>query len=372
MHYDLRDKENALQLTGFANYSSISDPVAAKNPTTGGYYQINLNEIKGKWQEWIWHELITPHYDQNDFGILFYNNQMTNGAGFQYYNQEMKKGPFTSAGFWMNLNYKTQVQPLQYQEWETSDGFNAQLKNFYSVGLNFYSKPLYYYDYYEPRVEGRKYYHYPIYYGNVYVNTDYRKKLSAFIQIGYGEAPEPDNPFVEGDLEVSWVVNDHMKISPGIYASEDKGTKSFVDFDEDGNSIFGKRNTSTVSNAVTITYTFNPKMNVNFRARYYWSRVNWLEYYVLEDDGTLSATDFSGNYDINFNVFNIDAVYQWEFAPGSFVNVIWKNNIFQSDNAGYDDYLLNCRKTFTSPSSNGISVKLIYYLDYLYLKKKQA
>ncbi|MFI5134504.1 MAG: DUF5916 domain-containing protein, partial [Chitinophagales bacterium] len=309
LHYDLRDKANYFQVTGFGNFSAIFDPTTESNPTEGGYYQINLNKIKGRWQEWFWHELITPNYNQNDLGILYYSNQMTNGAGFSYNNQEIKKGIFTNASFWVNLNYKTQVKPLQYEEWETSDGWNVVLKNFYSFGGNLYGKPFWYYDYYEPRVAGRKYYHYPFGYGNIWMNTDYRKKINAFVFFGFGEAPGPHNPFYETEVQLNWIVNDHFSVSPDIYLSKDFGTKSFVDFDADGNSIFGARNTSTVSNAITIKYAFNPKMNINFRARYYWSKVNWLEYYLLHDDGTLGPTDFTGNYDINFNVFNIDAVY---------------------------------------------------------------
>lgn len=369
VHYDLRNKQNALQLTGFANLSAIFDPLAGGNPVMGGYYNINFNEIKGKWNEWFWHELITPEYDQNDFGILYYNNQMTNGAGFSYYNQELKKGPFNSANFWLSMNYKTQVKPLRYQEWEGNAGGNVTFRNFYSVGTHIYTKPFWYYDYYEPRVDGRKYYHYPFVYSNVWVNTDYRKKLSAFVVLGFGEAPGENNPFYETETGLTWIVNDHLAVVPAVYLSKDYGTRSFVDFDEEGNSIFGVRNTSTVSNAVSIKYTFNPKMNINFRARYYWSKVNWFEYYELLEDGTLGATDFAGNYDINFNVFNIDAVYQWEFAPGSFVNVIWKNNILQSDDLGQDDYFTNCSKTFSTPSANGVSVKVIYYLDYQNIKK---
>lgn len=372
LHYDVRNKQNALQLVGFANMSSIFDPQSNPDPVLGAYYNVNLNEIKGKWSEWIWHELITPGYDQNDFGILYYNNQMTNGAGFSYYNQEVKKGPFNTANFWFSMNQKTLVKPMEYVEWEASTGGNVTLKNFYSIGSNIYSKPFWYYDYYEPRVEGRKYHHYPFVYSNLWVNTDYRKKLNAFFLVGFGEAPGPENPFYESELDLNWIINDHLAISPIVYASKDFGTKSFVDFDEEGNSIFGSRNTSTVSNAVNIRYAFNPKMNLNFRARYYWSKVNWFEYYQLLEDGTLQPTDFSGNYDINFNVFNIDAVYQWEFAPGSFVNVIWKNNILQSDDAGQDSYFVNCDKTFSTPSSNGVSVKVIYYLDYQYFRKRSS
>lgn len=370
IHYDLRNKINSLEAVGFGNYSMIFDD--GGSPTTGGYYQINLNDTKGKFTPWFWHELITPNYDQNDLGILFYNNQMTNGTGFSYNNQELKKGPFYNYNFYFNVNYKTLVKPLVYEEWETSGGFNATFKNFWSVGSNLYGKPFWYYDYYEPRVEGRKYHHYPFGYGNVYVNSDYRKRVFVSLLAGFGEAPGPDNPFWEVDVAPNFTINDHLVIGYDIYISKDRGTESYVDMDADDNIIFGTRNTSTVSNNLNLKYAFNPKMNVSFRARYYWSKVNWVQYYELQEDGSLGSTDYTGNNDINFNVFNIDAVYAWEFSPGSYLNVIWKNNILQSDDAGSDNYFTNCSKTFDTPETNGISVKLIYYLDYLSLKKKSS
>ncbi|MBA3647535.1 MAG: carbohydrate binding family 9 domain-containing protein [Chitinophagales bacterium] len=367
-HFDFRDKENAWKLAGFANFSARFD--GANGNTNGGYYNVNLNDIKGKFTEWVWHEVITPNYNQNDLGILYYSNQMTNGAGFNYYNQELKKGHFSSINFWTSINFKTQVVPLQYQEWEGNSGFSCQFKNFYQAQISIYTKPFWYYDYYEPRVAGRRYYSNPYAYLNFFLGTDYRKKLSLNGNLGYGDGAGPDNPFVDLSLNPKWTLNDHVQLSYSLYVSRDLGTKSYVDMDN-SNIIFGARNTSTVSNTLSADYAFNPKMIFTFRARYYWSRVNWTKFYHLNENGSLGTTDFTGDYDINFNVFNIDAVFAWECAPGSFLNVIWKNNIFQSDDKGADNYYNNFTKTFSTPQTNGVSVKFIYYLDYQVLKRRQ-
>ena len=85
-----------------------------------------------------------------------------------------------------------------------------------------------------------------------------------------------------------------------------------------------------------------------------------------------SILEDKNNYDQNFNVFNVDMIYNWEFAPGSHFSIAWKNNINQDDDLGRDNYYSNVHKTFTAPQSNGLSAKLIYYLDYQYLKMKRA
>ncbi len=370
IHYDIRNKANSLEAVGFGNLSMVFNE--GSKPATGGYYQVSLNQTKGKFNPWFWHELITDEYDQNDLGILYYNNQMTNGAGFNYNNQELKKGPFYNISGWYSLNYKTLVKPLVYEEWETNGGMYVTFKNFWSGGVSLYSKPFWYYDYYEPRVEGRKFYHNPFAYSSAWINSDYRKNISVSVSAGYGDAPGAGNPFFDGSIAPTITVNDHFSIGYELYLSSDHGTESFVDIDADDDIIFGTRNTATVSNNLRLRYTFNPKMNISFRARYYWSKVNWTEYYLLNEDGTLGDTEYSGNNDINFNAFNIDAVYAWEFAPGSYLNVIWKNNIQQYDDLGMDTYFDNVGKTFQTPQTNGLSIKLIYYLDYLALRKKTS
>lgn len=64
-------------------------------------------------------------------------------------------------------------------------------------------------------------------------------------------------------------------------------------------------------------------------------------------------------------------VYTWEFAPGSFINVVWKNAVYDFDNAVERNYFKNISNTLESDQNNNISFKIIYFLDYLQLKGKK-
>ena len=66
-------------------------------------------------------------------------------------------------------------------------------------------------------------------------------------------------------------------------------------------------------------------------------------------------------------------VYTWQFAPGSFLNLIWKNSVNQYE-SGNDvqldrDYFGNLKETFRAPQTNNLTLKVIYYLDYLTMKR---
>jgi hypothetical protein len=113
--------------------------------------------------------------------------------------------------------------------------------------------------------------------------------------------------------------------------------------------------------------------------RHYWITVRYNDYYRLLPDGYLTPTDYSVNNDFGVNIFNIDLVYTWNFAPGSEINVVWKNAINtyepESDSPTMDEiessYFQNLKNTINSPATNSFSVKILYYLDYQYLKKKK-
>ena len=109
-------------------------------------------------------------------------------------------------------------------------------------------------------------------------------------------------------------------------------------------------------------------MNLTFRARHYWQRVDYKEFYQLKEDGELSKRDWTGNQNRNANIFNVDMVYTWQFAPGSFLNLIWKNSVYDFESGNQvqitDPYTTNFRKTLSAPQNNNLTLKVIYYLDY--------
>ena len=114
-------------------------------------------------------------------------------------------------------------------------------------------------------------------------------------------------------------------------------------------------------------------MNVNIRLRHYWSILENTNFYNLKADGYWNEIAFMPNRNVNFNTFNIDMFYTWDFLLGSRLTIAWKNAL--GGNANIDPYTntsygKNLGKVIDSPHSNEITVKIVYYLDYLKLKKK--
>jgi hypothetical protein len=75
-------------------------------------------------------------------------------------------------------------------------------------------------------------------------------------------------------------------------------------------------------------------------------------------------------------------IFRWEFAPGSELAFSWKNSVLQTDDSeamqtyfsnpnDIAEYFDNLGTTIGSPADNSLSLKLLYYLDYAYLKKRK-
>ena len=65
-------------------------------------------------------------------------------------------------------------------------------------------------------------------------------------------------------------------------------------------------------------------------------------------------------------------VYIWQFALGSFINVVWKDAISGFNRDVNTNYFKNFGNTLRSDQQNSISIRVIYFLDYLNLKKKRS
>ena len=119
-------------------------------------------------------------------------------------------------------------------------------------------------------------------------------------------------------------------------------------------------------------------MGISFNLRHYWAKVQYNSFYLLNSDGTLSASTYTGltNDNIslhnnNFNAFTIDMVYNWVFAPGSQLSIVWKNPIF-NENENVDlNYFKNTNDLTSQSATNSLSFKLLYYLDYNKVRRKK-
>lgn len=69
-------------------------------------------------------------------------------------------------------------------------------------------------------------------------------------------------------------------------------------------------------------------------------------------------------------------VYRWNFAPGSELNVVWKNQLFEEsrlgDLDGYtlpESYASNFNQMIEQGFFNSLSIRLISFIDYSRIKQ---
>ena len=111
-------------------------------------------------------------------------------------------------------------------------------------------------------------------------------------------------------------------------------------------------------------------MSLKLDARHYWSNAVYSAYNYLANDGTLQASNYNTSHDIDFNTFNVYLSYVWQYAPGSEMSIVYQNSILTSNSLILNDYMDNFTNTLEAPQNNSLSVKVIYYLDYLYARSK--
>jgi hypothetical protein len=141
---------------------------------------------------------------------------------------------------------------------------------------------------------------------------------------------------------------------------------------ENEDIFFGLRDNSTISTTLNMEYIFMADMYITFRMRHYWSRADYTgDYFLLQDDGSLSTVAYDYDHDYNYNAFNIDMVYTWRFAPGSEMSLVWKNSIYADSEEIYYDFEDNLKHMFGKGSTNSISLKILYYLDWMYFQKRK-
>ena len=192
---------------------------------------------------------------------------------------------------------------------------------------------------------------------------------------GYKWSPEYNRNNYYGSISPRWRVNDRLTFRLSFDYDLDKNNIGYVDhIISDGveEIVFGRRDLKNIENVFKTSYIFTNKLAMDFRLRHYWLNARYKSFYYLTEDGYLEPADYSENNDFEFNAFNIDMVIRWEFAPGSELALAWKNAILTfSDSEIADRYLKNLEQLFESPADNSLSLKVLYYLDYVYFKRKK-
>ena len=378
---DLFDKKNMWNIGGNV---SVSNLFGRDDKTITGYaHSFYFSKVSGHFNFQVWQDLVNAKYDKSDLGYITNNNSMDQGfwAGYSWTKPSKWYNQFRLNS---NIFYSRLVSPvdllkrkeMMYQNTSYNFNANGQLKNLWWVGANI-NGGLNRNDFYEPRKYGRVFKDKPRVYTNAWWESNSAKKISWGGNISLGKGAYFNRTLIGYGLFGKVRFSSKFSVDHQLNVEQTKDQAGYAE--TVGETIyFSRRNVTSVENIFSVKYNFNNRMGLSLRTRHYWSKVDPKEFFVLDVYGDLQrpASPFTGNVNQNYNFVSMDMVYTWQFAQGSFVNIVWKNinENFQRDFE--KDYFNNFSKTIgrngynNLTQFNSLSVKVIYFLDYLTMKNK--
>jgi hypothetical protein len=377
----LYDKENKFGIVLQPRYSRIY----RKTDGYDGFKNfIEIGKVSGKLQYSLSNDLKTDKYDPNDLGFLLSPNEV-NTTGKISYNIYRPNGTFLNQQYGFSASQSYLYKPFEYQKTELIATAAWTFHNFWTLKIEAGSYPTWSNDFFElqtpssnlatPRQKLRRApYHYVLLNGM----TDNRKRLLLTWKLGGAEGPLPDNPFYQGSLEARYRFSDRFTMTATYFRQHDHGQfgYSFVRDPDTQAPILARRQYTDVTTVLSGIYNFTPRMNLTFRARHFWNRIINTNLFDVSPDGDwverLSMT--AADYNVNYNVFNLDAFFTWDFRLGSRIIFGWKNSLgpdYENFVSGpeFKSYTSNARRIMEIPHGNEFTLRFIYYLDYQQIRK---
>jgi len=371
----INNKENTRVYVGKLK---MSQEFEGSDLTKGFAGMLAVAKTSGNYQFDLYTVIEDDKYNPNDLGFLYSNNEITNGLSLSYHQFNENKR-FVSSNISTSINHQTLFTDQKFVNLELGMSARMTLKNYTTISIRTNINPYEKNDFYEARTGSLTH---PLkrsksINGGGWVSTDYRKKLA--VDIGGGGAL---NPLYEGygyhwRISPRWRVNDNISLRYVLSIRNKYNDIGFVKNDTSGilieppqiDYIFTKRNTNMITNVLSANYIVNNKMDLSIKLRYHMDQVKNLEFKTLGDDGYLYESNYNEKHNINYTTWTSDIAFNWWFAPGSQMSLVWKNAIDNEDNILINHWVDNVEASSNLAQQNSLSLKIIYYLDYLYLRK---
>ncbi|MBE0649019.1 MAG: carbohydrate binding family 9 domain-containing protein [Bacteroidales bacterium] len=370
---DFKFANNSYSHAVFGNAFVSQKYYAHDAPEFGYAFNWTAAKISGNFKYAYRMEVQNDTYDPNDMGFNSQNNRVENEISLEYNIYE----PFWKVLDWYNelsIEYNTLYTGLNYTSFTVTGSTRTNTRKYLTLGANFEIHPDAY-DYYEPRVDGWKYNSGGYLYAGGFTSSDYRKKLALDTRIGVAYSSRYLTSYYELNLSPRFRATDRLFFVYSFYIDHLNNDAGYVmdSIDNAGSQVilFGRRDVQTITNVLEGNYMIRSNISLNLRLRHYWVWAHYLSFYKLRPDGFLDPTDFAGNPDVDYNSFNVDLSFIWDFAPGSQISFVWKNAIYTQDNQIDYSYFRNFENTLGSPATNSFSIRVLYYIDAMYFKKKK-
>ena len=366
---------------GIEGYLARSYKMYTAHTAQGGTGYVTFGKQTGNYVYSYKMTLESDTYNPNDLGFNTNNNKHIHEVNLGYRNFEPTKH-FIKQGTSINISYNRLFLPNVFTFLTMNTNSFFVNKHFNGFGINTNCSFVEGYDYFEPRTPGRFFIQPKWLEVGCWFSSNYQKRLA--LDLGF----KPAITSVKNWYFINYSLSPRIRLTDRILMviSVDQNfvfnTQNYaVAFGTPAISsssiVFGQRHENNLTNTINLNYTFNYKTTISFRLRHYRSVLNYSKFYDLQENGRLLENNMTGLnnqgksvYDINYNAFTIDCVFRWVIQPGSELNLVWKNSLFQSDVYTNYSYLQNTRNLFDQIATNSFSAKLLVWIDYLSLQSK--
>ena len=348
--------------------------ISGTDSYNGFQNNISYSKISGRIQYQLQNLIVSEKYDPNDLGILKSPN-IVSSLGKISYNVFTPTKNFLSHNFTFSAAPVFLYKPFQFSTVILSGSAFGFFKNFWDLTLKLSWQPVWQSDFFDLRTAGRMIKKTPYYFFGASGSNDSRKRFFMNVNLGFAEGPQPDDPYFTFSLGPRYRFNEHFSLDVNFMRDHDHGNTGYAYRDANGEPIAGWRQITNITTLVNGIYNFTSRMNLSLRARHYWSKVIYTRFFYVDENGEVSPHPFVTGKDQNFNVFNLDMFYTWDFKYGSKLILGYKNWLgadFPIDGVINNKYTSNFSQVFQQPHGNEITLRLIYYIDYLTLQKRKT
>ena len=337
---------------------------------------ITIEELKGNFRYYLNINATDRNYNQNEIG--FYNGRNFIQYGTRVSYQILNKNKyFRSFQNGLYLGYQTRYDSniknrSGFSLWTTFQTNNLWR---FSIRLRGVSKLK---DWYETRTEDRFILDPSLLTTSFGIDSDNTKKFSFgtdYIFTNYKNYQYNENKFQnEFRFYADYRISEQFSINIRTSNERRNDDVGFL-MKRNGLIYFGLRNIKSIENNLRMEYNFNRDSSLSLRFRNFWSTADYYEkLFELLDDGTRKEVNYSilnRNPNTNFNIWNLDLNFEWWFAPGSNMVLLYRNQIFNTDNQSGINYYNSLKNLFETSTEHQLSLRLNYLIDYNKIKKNK-
>ncbi len=372
LEYTLFDDDNNYGIIGRGAISQLFQRDANDNPRTqaGFAYNVKAGKFGGRFRYSLERDVESRKYDANDLGFSTQNRIFHRGR-IEYKLLRSFFG-FYDLNFYGGINHEQRFAPLAFANYFVEGGAWWTFKNNLGMGVFGEYFPRSSTDFFESRREGLPFIVPKNYEVNTFIATDLANPFSYQFNFAYRAYPEWDARATRYGALARLRLGRGLNLQTNLDYVTRRNDHGFVDDGADGAVIVGRRDRRDITSAVTANIIFSPKMSITARGRHFWALVDYQEYFQLRQDGSFRSTTYDEDNNVSFNLYNIDLIYRFRFAPGSEFNIIWKRSLLNDNTEFTYNYLDNWAVLNEDVTPDNLfSVKFLYYLDYLTIQRRQ-